>query len=108
MSRAALPTRPRASGYWARREKLLRPHSCILGLAQHLLARLRTGWNASGLWSKEAIAAQDSAEGEAVEEELMFRLGAIRRAALLRAGELPHDDALRLKLMCDGLIDWVV
>ena len=78
-----------------------------LGLAQHLLARLRTGWNASGLWSEQAIAAQDAAEVQAIEEELLFRLRGIQRAALLRAGDLPEDDAVRLKLLCDGLGDGV-
>ncbi|HEY0857609.1 MAG TPA: HD domain-containing phosphohydrolase [Albitalea sp.] len=78
-----------------------------LGLAQHLLERLRTGWNASGLWSEQTIAAQDAAEVQAIEEELLFRLRGIRRAALLRAGDLPEDDAVRLKLLCDGLGDGV-
>jgi hypothetical protein len=74
-----------------------------LGLAQHLLARLRTGWNASGLWSGESIALQDAAEVEAIEDELLFRLRGIERAAMLRAGELLEEDALRLKLLCEGL-----
>jgi len=74
-----------------------------LGLAQHLLSRLRTGWNASGLWSPDAVNAQDSAEIEAVEDELLFRLQAVQRAALLRAGELPPEDAQRLDLLCESL-----
>jgi HD-GYP domain-containing protein (c-di-GMP phosphodiesterase class II) len=74
-----------------------------LALAQHLLGRLRTGWNASGLWSSEALAPQDAAEVEAVEDELFFRLHAIERAAQLRAGELPPADAGRLRLLCDSL-----
>ena len=74
-----------------------------LGLAQHLLARLRTGWNASGLWSKECVAAQDAAEVEAIEDELLFRLHAIGRAAMLRAGDLAEEDAQRLDLLCLSL-----
>src|SRR5947199_277316 len=72
-----------------------------LGLAQHLLGRLRAGWNASGLWSDQAVASQDAAEVEAVEDELLFRLRAIERAAVLRAGELPEEDAQRLRRLCD-------
>jgi response regulator RpfG family c-di-GMP phosphodiesterase len=74
-----------------------------LVLAQFLLGRLRTGWNASGLWSTEAIAHQDAAEVEAVEDELFFRLRAIDRATRLRAGDLPPHDAHRLNLLCAGL-----
>jgi hypothetical protein len=77
-----------------------------LNLAQHLLSRLRTGFNASGLWSREAVAAQDAAEVEAVEAELLFRLHAIQRAARLRAGDnLPGDDDERLNLLCEGLVE---
>jgi len=76
-----------------------------LDLAQHLLLRLRTGWNASGLWSPEAVKASDAAEIEAIEEELMFRLRSIQRAAQLRAGELPEEDAVRLDLLCETLAE---
>ena len=75
-----------------------------LGLSLHLLARLRAGWNASGLWSCEALALEDAAEVEAVEDELHFRLQAIQRAALLRAGKLPATDMRRLNLLCDHLV----
>ncbi len=74
-----------------------------LDLTQHLLARLRTGWNASGLWSLEALTPQLAAEVEAIEDELFFRLNAIERAAQLRAGNLPPPDADRLDLLCDSL-----
>ena len=74
-----------------------------LVLAQFLLGRLRTGWNASGLWNTEAITSQDAAEVEAVEDELFFRLRSIERATRLRAGELPPPDAHRLNLLCEGL-----
>lgn len=74
-----------------------------LGLALHLLGRLRMGWNASGLWSPESVAAQDAAEVEAVENELFFRLRSIERATLLRAGEQPEQSAQALKLLFDGL-----
>ena len=72
-------------------------------LSAHLLSRLRTGLNASGLWNDGAVADQDSAEIEAVEDELSFRLQAIERAARLRAGELPVADAERLNLLCESL-----
>jgi HD-GYP domain-containing protein (c-di-GMP phosphodiesterase class II) len=74
-----------------------------LALTQHLLGRLRTGWNASGLWSGESVAPQDAAEVEAVEDELFFRLRSIVRAAQLRAGELPPADAGRLRVLCESL-----
>jgi hypothetical protein len=74
-----------------------------LGMAQHLLQRLRAGWNASGLWSADTRAVQDAAEIEAIEDELRFRLQAVQRAALLRAGDLPAEDAWRLQLLCERL-----
>lgn len=72
-------------------------------LTQHLLGRLRAGWYASGLWSHHGVSAQDAAEVEAVEAELSFRLRSIERAALLRAGELSGDEALRLGQLCQAL-----
>jgi len=78
-------------------------YKAALELAQHLLSRLQLGWNASGLWSQHAVAAQDSAEVEAIEDELMFRLRAIQRAALLCAGKLPEEEALQLNLLCVGI-----
>ncbi|MFO1270643.1 MAG: HD domain-containing phosphohydrolase [Rubrivivax sp.] len=74
-----------------------------LGLVQHLLGRLRAGWYASGLWSTEAAADLDVAEVEAVENELLTRLQGIERAARLRAGDLPANDAQRLEALCAGL-----
>lgn len=74
-----------------------------IALAQHLLGRLRAGWYASGLWSHHGVSAQDAAEVEAVEAELSFRLRSIERAALLRAGELGGDEALRLGQLCQAL-----
>ncbi|MEQ1804332.1 MAG: HD domain-containing phosphohydrolase [Burkholderiaceae bacterium] len=71
-------------------------------LAQYLLARLRTGWYASGLWSGEALQAQDVAEVAAVEDELFFRLRSIERAVLLRAGKLDNDEARRLDVLCEA------
>jgi HD-GYP domain-containing protein (c-di-GMP phosphodiesterase class II) len=72
------------------------PLKDAMGLAEHLLTRLRTGWNASGLWSQQDMSEQDAAELEAVEAELLFRLRAIQRAALLRAGTLTGEDADRI------------
>jgi hypothetical protein len=74
-----------------------------VSLSRHLLARLRVGWNASGLWSAQALSARDVAEVEAIEEELVFRLRAIERAALLRAGELAPGDTVRLQALCESL-----
>jgi hypothetical protein len=74
-----------------------------LGLAQHLLSRLRTGWYASGLWGSQEVQRQDAAEVEAVEDELFFRLHAIARAAQLRAGDLMPADLDRLDMLCDTL-----
>jgi hypothetical protein len=75
-----------------------------LGLAQHLLRRLRTGWYASGLWAQGEIDAADAAEVEAVEDELLFRLRGIQRAILLRAGDLPPAEAERLQRLCNALL----
>ena len=74
-----------------------------LALAQHLLGRLRMGWNASGLWIGGDVAVQDAAEVEAVEQELLFRLRGIHRATLLRAGKLPAGDLQSLKLLGEQL-----
>jgi hypothetical protein len=74
-----------------------------LDLSRHLLGRLRLGWFASGLWTPQALTEQDSAEVEAVEHELGFRLRAIERAARLRAGDLPADEVERLQSLCAQL-----
>jgi hypothetical protein len=76
-----------------------------IGLVQHLLQRLRTGFAASGLWGAEADwTPQEAAEVAAVEAELQARLQAIQRAARLYAGQgLTADDDQRLKLLCEGL-----
>ncbi|HET7793766.1 MAG TPA: HD domain-containing phosphohydrolase [Rhizobacter sp.] len=74
-----------------------------LTLAQQLLARLRTGWNASGLWINGHEAAQDAAEVEAVEQELRRRLRGIHRAILLHAGKLPAGDLKSLNLLGEQL-----
>lgn len=77
-----------------------------LGLAQHLVSRLRTGFNASGLWAAQAADGPDAAEIEAVEEELLWRLHAIQRVARLQAGtDLPDEDELRLNLLCEDLAE---
>jgi hypothetical protein len=77
-----------------------------LQLAGHLLGRLRTGWFASGLWNAEAIAAQDAAEVEAVEDELYFRLRGIERAVRLAVGALPPGDSDRLEQFCGEINAW--
>ncbi|MEK8034588.1 HD domain-containing phosphohydrolase [Ideonella sp. DXS29W] len=79
------------------------PLKAAVALSRHLLARLRIGWNASGLWSSQGLSARDVAEVESIEEELVFRLRAVERAALLRAGELAPADAGRLASLCESL-----
>ena len=74
-----------------------------MSAAGFLLHRLRLGWNASGLWSVDAVADSDPAELDALEHELSFRLRAIERAARLRAGALTGADAQRLEDLCAGL-----
>lgn len=74
-----------------------------IALGSHLLERLRTGLNASGLWSDSELAEQDVAEVEAVEDELAYRLRSIDRAMRLRAGELPPGDAERLARLGEAL-----
>lgn len=74
-----------------------------LELTEHLLARLRAGWNASGLWNPAAAVEADPSEAAAIEAELRFRLRGVARAAWLRAGELPPSDARRLQLLCESL-----
>jgi HD-GYP domain-containing protein (c-di-GMP phosphodiesterase class II) len=74
-----------------------------IALAGFLVQRLRTGWNESGLWNPQALAAADAAEVEALEDEIYFRLRAIRRATLQHAGDLPADDERVLRALCDSL-----
>lgn len=74
-----------------------------LELASFLVARLRIGWNESGLWHAQAASGVDAAEVEALEDELYFRLRGIQRAVLMRAGELPPDEAAALAALCESL-----
>jgi hypothetical protein len=55
------------------------------------------------LWSASAVSARDAAEVEAIEDELIFRLRGVERAALLRAGELAPGDSARLGRLCEAL-----
>ena len=66
-------------------------------------ARLRIGWNESGLWHPQAATGVDAAEVEAMEDELYFRLRGIQRAVLMRAGELPAEEAAVLAALCESL-----
>ena len=79
------------------------PMRDALELTLYLVKRLRVGWNASGLWSPDALEGADSGEVESVEHELTHRLRAIERAALLRAGDVPAGDAERLALLGESL-----
>jgi hypothetical protein len=69
--------------------------------AVHLLRRLRTGWNAMGMW---AIADADAPVEARFEwtmacRELAYRLRFIRRECLWAEGELPPDDGLVLEML---------
>lgn len=72
-------------------------------LAGHLLARVRVGWNESGLWSPQTTGAGNAAEVEAVEDELYRRLRAVQRVTRLQAGDLPPAEAAVLAEFCDRL-----
>jgi len=74
-----------------------------LRLSQFLIGRLRAGWNESGMWNPNALAAIDAAEVEAVEDELYFRLRGVQRATLLQAGKLPPQESAALAALCDSL-----
>ncbi|MFT3663592.1 HD-GYP domain-containing protein [Piscinibacter sp.] len=74
-----------------------------LDLASFLVARLRIGWNESGLWHVQAATGADAAEVEAMEDELYFRLRGVQRAVTLRAGELPAGEAGVLAALCESL-----
>jgi hypothetical protein len=73
-----------------------------LDLSQFLLGRLRAGWNESGLWNPNAIAAGDAAEVEALEDELYFRLRGVQRATMLAAGQLPAEESAVLTAVCES------
>lgn len=74
-----------------------------LELASFLVARLRIGWNESGLWHPQAATGADAAEVEAMEDELYFRLRGVQRAVSLKAGELPAAEAAALAALCESL-----
>ena len=74
-------------------------------ISRHLLMRLRSGWNESGLWSPDAIGPEQVAEVEAIQETLRQRMRTIERAARLSAGELSDDEAEHLDHMCACLTD---
>ncbi len=54
-----------------------------LEMASFLVARLRIGWNESGLWHPQAATGLDAAEVEAMEDELYFRLRGVQRAVTM-------------------------
>lgn len=75
----------------------------VLELASFLVARLRIGWNESGLWHPQAATGADAAEVEAMEDELYFRLRGVQRAVSMKAGELPAAEAAALAALCESL-----
>ncbi|MGD9835846.1 MAG: HD-GYP domain-containing protein [Piscinibacter sp.] len=74
-----------------------------LELASFLVARLRIGWNESGLWHPQAATGLDAAEVEAMEDELYFRLRGVQRAVMMKAGELSATEAGALAALCESL-----
>lgn len=74
-----------------------------LEMASFFVARLRIGWNESGLWHPQAATGLDAAEVEAMEDELYFRLRAVQRAVTMKAGELPPEEAGALAALCESL-----
>ncbi len=72
-------------------------------LTRFLLHKLRQGWNESGLWSPEGIAAEQAGEAEAVVDDLRGRLSAISRVARLSAGDLQPDEQACLDALCEQL-----
>jgi len=72
-------------------------------LSRHLLHKLRQGWNESGLWSPNALGADQIAEAEAVQDALLIRLRTIARMARLSAGTLPADDEEALDQLCRSM-----
>ena len=77
-------------------------------LARHLLQKLRSGWNESGLWSPSAIGVEQAAEAEAVQDALRARLWTIERAARLAAGSIgdgDEDHAEQLDRLCASLTE---
>ena len=59
--------------------------------AQHLLERLRAGWNDMGLWAGAANADQNVVEVVMADEELRYRLRVLERNCMWHLG--PPDDA---------------
>ncbi|MGE4052249.1 MAG: HD-GYP domain-containing protein [Piscinibacter sp.] len=74
-----------------------------LELASFLVARLRIGWNESGLWHPQAATGVDAAEVEAMEDELYFRLRGVQRAVMMKAGELSAAEAGALAALCESM-----
>jgi hypothetical protein len=72
-------------------------------LASFLIARLRTGWNESGLWGLQVGDGVQAAEVEVVEDVLYHRLRGVQRATLLRAGTLVEPEHEQLAAFCDAL-----
>ena len=73
----------------------------ISARAAYLLHRLRTGWNAMGLWSMAEADAPAEArfEWHMACRELSYRLRFIRRECLWAEGELNPEDGLVLEML---------
>lgn len=67
--------------------------------AVHLLERLRTGWNAIGLWAGEAAYAGSAREVLMADQELSYRLSLLERDCVWHREDLdPEDTRLLLPL----------
>ena len=73
-------------------------------LCQHLLHKLRQGWNESGLWGPGAMMIDQIGEAEAVQDALRARLITIERMARLAAGELSDVEQDSLDAFCAALV----
>jgi hypothetical protein len=76
-----------------------------VALTTHLMHKLRTGWNESGLWGPSAIGEGALAEAEAVQDALRARLKGIERVARLSAGPLSADEQATLDRFCASLTE---
>lgn len=74
-----------------------------LQVAAFLVAKVRIGWNESGLWHDAAAGGADAGEVEAMEDELFFRLRGVQRSVLMRVDGLPDREVDRLRALCETL-----
>lgn len=74
-------------------------------VALRLLDRLRTGWNALGLWAATAATGQSAQEVMMADDELRYRLRTLKRNCLWSAAALEGPDADALEPLWASLAD---